>query len=47
MDKPSESGDLKEENKVEEKEEKPWEQATENKQEEAQILLQEFVDAQI
>ena len=45
--KPSEFGDLEDEEKVEEKDEKPWEQATENKQEEAQILLQVFVDAQI
>ena len=30
--------------KSEEKDEKPWEQEAENKQEEAQILLQELVD---
>ena len=47
MDKPSESGDPEEELKSEEKEEKPWEQEAENKQEEAQILPQEFVEAAI
>ena len=47
VDKPSEFGDPEEEDKSEEKEEKPWEQEAENKQEEAQILPQEFVEAAI
>ena len=44
MDKPSESGDPAEENKSEEKDEKPLEQEAENKQEEAQKLIVKFVD---